>query len=251
MVMKFKELEFNTFILTSVDDIVRHDFIAQKSISYLDLNNSDYSRGSKFVNTHEGFRKAVVKDRKIIYNFHLDLPISLEQQLEKVEQLDSITTSPSFHISKMSILEDYYPRQFAALIVSGIKTLSEKLKVIREYLSAMKTTGCRELIFKFKMCFSFLNILIKDGVESNVLVEFINICGSLYSCLIVQCENTEFLQFVLFHSQKMRINFWPCASPCECVLNSSIHHGYLNNVPHILKYGKFGRKHPLTEDRDL
>lgn len=251
MVMKFKDLEYKTFVLKSVDDIVKYDFIAQKSISYLDLNNSEYSRGNKFVNTHEGFRKAVHKERKVIYKFHLDFPVLKEKQLKKVEQFKRFTPALFLHVSEVHISDCTHSRfKLVSAIECAIEKSTDKLKTVRKYLKAMKTTGWCKLIYLFGLCTSFLDVLIEESDDSSLVVDFLQVCNPSFIPWFI-CKDTGYLQYILHHSHRMRLNYLPCDSVFDSPLKHSLCSGKLSNVMHILKYGDFGRKHRLEEDRDL
>ncbi|GBM89587.1 hypothetical protein AVEN_23794-1, partial [Araneus ventricosus] len=148
------EIEHRLVSLECATDIVRFSFVAQNSISPLDLSQQDaldsfdhdsfigFSTFSvldstvqypKYViNTEEKCRKILSTTRDFLYRLHLDLPRKRECSLkESPENGNMLENCCRRHIGKIAVHPNFHYTVLANLVQEAVKRSDKKLKMMK------------------------------------------------------------------------------------------------------------------------
>ncbi|GBM25937.1 hypothetical protein AVEN_94377-1 [Araneus ventricosus] len=142
-------LTCRNFELPNAASVVRCSSVMQKSLCALNLSVLEFSLYKKhitkssrkppnflkvFFYREEEIRKFLVKDRKILYCLHLDLPLEREPSLRDADFADFLVDSRSFHIGSVSLPNFWYQEKLQEFVLQSVKLSNEKLLTLSRIL---------------------------------------------------------------------------------------------------------------------
>ncbi|KAF8766895.1 hypothetical protein HNY73_019915 [Argiope bruennichi] len=137
----YDEIEFETISLEVPRDVVVYSFIAQRSLTYLDLSACENTLRMKTPFTEEQCRKLMEPRRQILYTLHLDLPTNLEGSLRDVApNADDTEECETFHLGVIFVCECLYTRDLQNFIIKPIVSAKNKMEKLRKYLKRKPNT---------------------------------------------------------------------------------------------------------------
>ncbi|GFS54391.1 hypothetical protein NPIL_386091 [Nephila pilipes] len=214
----FQPLEFRVVKIERRIDVVRYSFLAQRSITYLDLNTCEYSKREKRIFTTEAFRNRIDNRRKTLYTFHLDLTKELDPGPPKAIKFDVVHTDLSKHVctdddfcfyfqkvqvSCKNVYGQECDKQLKNILLERIPKSQNKIEAALKYAKVLSSLKCS---CKFDQALTlFLKELFDDREHSALAVEFIKFKESILSYLVVKGKQAE-LDWALFHATRLNYN---------------------------------------------
>ncbi|GFY73552.1 hypothetical protein TNIN_256421 [Trichonephila inaurata madagascariensis] len=214
----FQPLEFRVVKIERRIDIVRYSFLAQRSIQYLDLSTSEYSKREKRIFTLEAFRNRIDSRRRTLYDFHLDLTKDLDPGPPKSVKYDVVVTDISKHVCTDDDFCFYFLRiqisckpvygqecdkQLKKIMLERIPKSQNKIEAALKYAKVLSSLHCS---CKFdKTLTAFLRELFDDREHSALAIEFVKFKESILSYLVIKGKQSE-LDWALYHSTRLKYN---------------------------------------------
>ncbi|GBN68523.1 hypothetical protein AVEN_221073-1 [Araneus ventricosus] len=239
--------------INSVERVIEYGFIVQKSVTHLDLSLGEFSgfkrkiqkRNNMFASnlnsrraaeknavlTEEACRKRSAPDRKLLYDFHLDVSKELELSLRSASNQDIRPCySSSVLINKIVFETHKYEIFFNRMLSEVLKKINQKVKFIHQI---SKMAKCMKFILKNKYIRDEgLNVLYFQDADSTVVVDFLTtmnfIDGHFFSLFM------DVFEFVLYKTNQARYNLWTLPQ-CE-MINASIYYRLFMRTEALLQY---------------
>ncbi|GBL73078.1 hypothetical protein AVEN_128233-1 [Araneus ventricosus] len=151
MVQFCDELKIASHYIINTESIVKYSFVVLKSVAYLDLSLCELSslRGkrkpnymigpfsiivtSNFVCTEEGCRKNLAQNRKLLYDFHLDVSCELELPLGNNRTDEKLRYySDSVLLNKMSIVSVWFEMCLNRMVTHALQETNQQVKLLHQ-----------------------------------------------------------------------------------------------------------------------
>ncbi|GBN25056.1 hypothetical protein AVEN_65055-1 [Araneus ventricosus] len=153
--------KFADIYIDEADDVVKYSFVVHKSVTYLDLSLCELSvlKGKtwglripmtpksilyrvllkKYICTEEACKKHLAPNRKLLYNFHLDVPNRLERSLQNTEPYERIRyCSKGVLLNKIGTKPNWFEKEFNEMINEIFMRTRKKVKFLRRVSEAAK-----------------------------------------------------------------------------------------------------------------
>ncbi|CAL1262242.1 unnamed protein product [Larinioides sclopetarius] len=200
----FHELKYRSINLDDAKSIVRHSFIVQKSVTHLDLSTCEYTSYQKQIRkmlnyaasgvskaniqTEEDSRKFFIKERDILYIFHLDLPKNKEPSLRNLPfshhernlpfYKETECDSETFNVSRITVPDIWYQRNIRNLLIPFLRMTDRKMDTLIKLHHGSTSR-------KDKVRILGVGTLLSVCVSLNIFCCELETVGNLYGLLIV------------------------------------------------------------------
>ncbi|CAL1295501.1 unnamed protein product [Larinioides sclopetarius] len=246
-----KTLDYRVVTLKTATDVVRFSFIAQNSISYLNLELCQYSTVSNylgtscyncalklsnsFINTEEKCRKFFTQSRRLLYTWHLDLPNGRECSLKNVPNSITYERDPwNPHLAKivptcgfdLSILSD--------LVEDFISINNDKLKILKWILKMSYSSLPLLYVLEIRIVNKFIDCFYPEITDSAIFKDFIMHFD--FTEWISTHEKPEILEYLLQYARYYGREDLEDDFPIDEVIDPCIFNRYFLNIGPILKY---------------
>ncbi|KAF8795936.1 hypothetical protein HNY73_000380 [Argiope bruennichi] len=243
----YTTLRYSSVELVDISNIVQCSFLFHKSISYLDLNLSEYARyrqlyrgtGSghryltwrNFINTEESCRNVLIPQRKLLYSLHLDIPHGREFSLRKGRTPHHFDYDSESIFVVVCIKENFFNPLFFRIFEFAFEQTCDKLKLIGWLVNFESPELANP---PMRILNRFLTELYLKCTDSDL----VNKCSKKFHLIGSLCrqEQPKMLEYLLYHANKSAYNKKKCPSSKPSFIDMCISSSYLLNVGPYLKY---------------
>lgn len=189
--LQFINYDYN-MLFTNCVNIVRLSFLAQKSITYLDLSTCELTFKYQSVFTHEGLIKHLDKFPGSIHN--------------------ALSSRNSFHIALEAKVKAYvsqlvYTQHLAKDIVNHIRKSNHKQKEWLKLLRPMFMIGLFQEYFSWKIIFEYsIELFFNDSLNSYLILKIV--APEYFTKWILTTNKPKVVDFILRHFDARRIDIW-------------------------------------------
>ncbi|GBL77350.1 hypothetical protein AVEN_41773-1 [Araneus ventricosus] len=244
----YSTLRHSAVEIVDARNIVQCSFLLHKSITYLDLNLSEYGHyrlgryiimggghrrltWRNFINTEDSCRKVLIPARRLLYTLHLDIPQGREFNLRNgpiTRHYDY--NSESIHVD-IRIKDIFFHSLFFSILECAFVNGSDKLKLIRWLLDFAPPELANLPNRILNHFLTEMHLECTDSIFVNKCLKKFHLIGS-----ICRQEQPKILEYLLYHANKSAYSTKKCPSSKPSFIDMCISSLYLLNIGPYLKY---------------